>query len=234
MVARPSVVVRPVIPSGEPFGFCGYCSATLPYHPSSAPSPARPAIPPLCLPYHQILLALSRASRQSARPNLPCRQRTVTVRAGSLAGNNAPRIARTGCAQSAALIQRFGSALNFNIHLMCIHARHLRACGFYCQAGCPGAQARSQSDTFSRCICPEQQTPGTGDPGEAGQGQQIQIGGRAGSLYLLSWRIAPCEVLAGFDTRQDTSTFKSNHHPISRIAPGLFTVVSSLHLQEMR
>jgi uncharacterized protein len=40
----------------------------------------------------------------------------------------------------------------------------------------------------------------------------------AGSLYLLSWRIAPCEVLAGFDTRHDTPPFKSRHHPNSRIA----------------
>jgi transposase len=37
-------------------------------------------------------------------------------------------------------------------------------------------------------------------------------------LYLLSWRIAPCEVLAGFDTRHDTPPFKSRHHPNSRIA----------------
>jgi hypothetical protein len=41
----------------------------------------------------------------------------------------------------------------------------------------------------------------------------------AGSLYLPSWRIAPCEVLAGFDTRHDTPPFKSRHHPNSRIAP---------------
>jgi len=40
----------------------------------------------------------------------------------------------------------------------------------------------------------------------------------AKSLYLLSWRIAPCEVLAGFDTRHDTPPFKSRHHPNSRIA----------------
>jgi hypothetical protein len=40
----------------------------------------------------------------------------------------------------------------------------------------------------------------------------------AGSLYLPSWRIAPCEVLAGFDTRHDTPPFKSRHHPNSRIA----------------
>jgi hypothetical protein len=38
-------------------------------------------------------------------------------------------------------------------------------------------------------------------------------------LYLPSWRIAPCEVLAGFDTRHDTPPFKSRHHPNSRIAP---------------
>jgi len=45
----------------------------------------------------------------------------------------------------------------------------------------------------------------------------------AGSLYLLSWRIAPCEVLAGFDTRHDTPPFKSRHHPNSRIAPDLIS-----------
>ncbi|MDO8884462.1 hypothetical protein [Pseudotabrizicola sp.] len=38
-------------------------------------------------------------------------------------------------------------------------------------------------------------------------------------MYLHSWRIAPCEVLAGFDTRHDTPPFKSRHHPNSRIAP---------------
>jgi putative transposase len=37
-------------------------------------------------------------------------------------------------------------------------------------------------------------------------------------LYLLSWRIAPCEVLAGFDTRHDTSPSNISHHPNSRIA----------------
>jgi len=37
-------------------------------------------------------------------------------------------------------------------------------------------------------------------------------------LYLHSWRIAPCQVLAGFDTRHDTPPFKSRHHPNSHIA----------------
>jgi hypothetical protein len=39
-------------------------------------------------------------------------------------------------------------------------------------------------------------------------------------LYLLSWRIAPREVLAGLITCHDTPPFKSRHHPNSRIAPG--------------
>jgi hypothetical protein len=33
-----------------------------------------------------------------------------------------------------------------------------------------------------------------------------------------STRIAPREVLAGFDTRHNTPPFKSRHHPNSRIA----------------
>jgi len=40
----------------------------------------------------------------------------------------------------------------------------------------------------------------------------------AGCLYRSSWRIAPCEVLAGFDTRHNTPPFKSRHHPNYRIA----------------
>jgi serralysin len=36
-------------------------------------------------------------------------------------------------------------------------------------------------------------------------------------LYLLSWRIAPCEVLAGFDTHHDTSPSNFCHHPNSCI-----------------
>jgi hypothetical protein len=47
----------------------------------------------------------------------------------------------------------------------------------------------------------------------------IPIGGRAASLYLLSWRIAPREVLAGLINCHDTPPFKSRHHPNSRIAP---------------
>jgi TnpA family transposase len=52
-------------------------------------------------------------------------------------------------------------------------------------------------------------------------------------LFLLSWRIAPCEVLAGFDTRHDTSPSNFSHHPNSRIAPGgvtdhVFAVTSLL------
>lgn len=31
MVTRPSLLVRPVMPSGEPFGFSGYWLATLPW-----------------------------------------------------------------------------------------------------------------------------------------------------------------------------------------------------------
>jgi hypothetical protein len=37
-------------------------------------------------------------------------------------------------------------------------------------------------------------------------------------LYLHSWRIAPCEVLAGLITGHDTPPLKSRHHPNSRIA----------------
>jgi hypothetical protein len=47
-------------------------------------------------------------------------------------------------------------------------------------------------------------------------------------LYLLSWRIAPCEVLAGFDTRHDTSPSNFCHHPNSGIAPRLFEADASL------
>ena len=50
------------------------------------------------------------------------------------------------------------------------HPRDLRACGFHSQAGRLGAQAQNQSDTFSRRIRLEQQTPCAGDTGEAGQG----------------------------------------------------------------
>ena len=47
------------------------------------------------------------------------------------------------------------------------------------QPGGPGTQAQSQPDTIPWRVCPEQQTPGAGDSGKAGQGQSESCG-RAG------------------------------------------------------
>ncbi len=61
------------------------------------------------------------------------------------------------------LIQRFGSALSLNIHLMCMDAR-MRRSG-HCQAGDSGAEAQSQPRPLPRCVCPQQQTRSLGCKG---------------------------------------------------------------------
>ncbi len=54
------------------------------------------------------------------------------------------------------------------------HPCHFPATGLHCPAGGPGAKTAGESDTISWCICPEQQTPCPGHPGQARQGQQGQ------------------------------------------------------------
>jgi hypothetical protein len=47
---------------------------------------------------------------------------------------------------------------------------------------------------------------------------RFRLAKRQDGCIVLHRRIAPCEVLAGFDTRHNTPPFKSRHHPNSGIA----------------
>ena len=61
---------------------------------------------------------------------------------------------KTACIGAVTLIQRFGSALNLNVHFHSSGA---------------GAKTPRQPDTLPRRVCTEQQVQGLGDKGQTGQ-----------------------------------------------------------------